>query len=60
MQANSVIRAIIERLHDMISEAKTIAAGLGHSQGGVTDIYIKFSQRKIDEANRRVIDTVNS
>ena len=35
---------------------ETIAEALGHSVATVTDIYIKFNRRKIDEANRRVID----
>ena len=35
---------------------ETIAEALGHSIATVTDIYIKFNRRKIDEANRRVID----
>ncbi len=35
----------------------TIAAALGHSHGNqVTAIYINFNQRKIDDANRKVID----
>ncbi len=38
---------------------ETIAAALGHSIGSpVTSIYIRFDERKIDEANRRVIDHV--
>ena len=37
---------------------ETIAAALGHSSRSVTDIYIRFDQKKIDEANRRVIDYV--
>lgn len=37
---------------------ETIAAALGHSSHSVTDIYIDFDTRKIDEANRRVIDWV--
>lgn len=36
----------------------TIAAALGHSGDTVTDIYIEFDHRKVDEANRRVIDYV--
>ena len=36
----------------------TIAAALGHGGNSVTDIYIDFDQRKVDEANRRVIDWV--
>lgn len=37
----------------------TIAAALGHSYGNSTSaIYINFNMRKVDEANRRVIDWV--
>lgn len=39
---------------------ETIAAALGHGGNSVTDIYINFNQKKIDDANRRVIDYVNS
>lgn len=37
---------------------ETIAAALGHGGHSVTDIYIDFDQRKVDEANRRVLDWV--
>ena len=38
---------------------ETIAAGLGHEMGNsTTSIYINFNQRKIDEANRKIIDYV--
>lgn len=37
---------------------ETIAAALGHGGNSVTDIYINFDMRKVDEANRRVIDYV--
>ena len=37
---------------------ETIAAGLGHGASSVTDIYISFDRRKVDEANRRIIDFV--
>lgn len=37
---------------------ETIAHALGHGSNTVTDIYIDFDQRKVDEANRRVIDWV--
>ncbi|MCM1163231.1 MAG: site-specific integrase [Muribaculaceae bacterium] len=37
---------------------ETIAAGLGHSSHSVTDIYIQFDPRKVDEANRRVLNWV--
>ncbi len=36
----------------------TIAHALGHGNNTVTDIYIEFDQRKVDEANRRVLDWV--
>lgn len=37
----------------------TISAALGHSHGSaVTSIYINFNQKKIDDANRRVIDFI--
>lgn len=39
---------------------ETIAAALGHGGNTVTDIYIAFDQRKVDEANRKVIDHVFS
>lgn len=38
---------------------ETIAASLGHGETTVTDIYIDFDQRKVDEANREVIDYVS-
>lgn len=37
----------------------TIAKVLGHAENDVTSIYIKFNQKKIDEAIRKVIDYVN-
>lgn len=36
----------------------TIAAALGHGSKTVTDIYIEFDMRKVDEANRKVLDWV--
>ena len=36
----------------------TIAAALGHGGYTVTDIYIDFDQRKVDDANRKVLDYV--
>ena len=40
---------------------ETISAALGHEIGSpITSIYIKFDQNKVDEANRKVIDYVNS
>ena len=38
---------------------ETIAASLGHGETTVTDIYIDFDQKKVDEANRKVIDYVS-
>lgn len=39
---------------------ETIAAALGHDMGNTTTaIYINFNQKKVDDANRRVIDYVN-
>ena len=35
-----------------------IAAALGHGGNSVTDIYIEFDMKKVDEANRKVIDYV--
>ena len=37
---------------------ETIAKALGHGGSSVTDIYIDFDLRKVDEANRRVLDWV--
>lgn len=38
---------------------ETIAAALGHGGNSVTDIYINFDQKKIEVANRAVIDYLN-
>ena len=39
---------------------ETISEALGHEIGSpITSIYIKFDQKKIDEANRKVIDYLN-
>ena len=39
----------------------TISQALGHSYGlSVTDIYIRHNAKKVDDANRRVIDHINS
>lgn len=38
---------------------ETIAAALGHGGNSVTDIYIDFDRKKIDIANRKVIDYVS-
>lgn len=40
---------------------ETIAAGLGHDMGNTTTaIYINFNQKKVDDANRKIIDFVNA
>lgn len=38
---------------------ETIAAALGHGGNEVTDVYIRFDEKKIDKANRQVIDYLN-
>lgn len=38
---------------------ETIAAALGHGGNSVTDIYINFDQKKVDEANRKVLNYLN-
>lgn len=35
---------------------ETISASLGHGAKSVTDVYINFNLKKVDEANRKVID----
>lgn len=37
---------------------ETIGAALGHAGTSVTDIYINFDRKKIDEANRKVINYI--
>ena len=39
---------------------ETIAHALGHAwaTNTTTDIYIRFDERKVDEANRKVIDAI--
>lgn len=38
---------------------ETISAALGHSVGAsVTNIYIQYDQKKVDEANRKVLDYI--
>ena len=43
---------------DLDIPKETIAAALGHGGNTVTDIYINFNGKKIDEANRKVMDWV--
>ena len=45
---------------DLDIPKETISEALGHSIGSeVTSIYIKFDRKKVDEANRKVIDLIN-
>lgn len=37
---------------------EVIAEALGHNSGSVTDIYIKFDHKKVDQANRSVINLI--
>lgn len=37
---------------------EVIAEALGHTSNSVTDIYIKFDHKKVDQANRAVIDLI--
>ena len=39
---------------------KTIKMALGHGKKTTTDIYINFDMRKVDAANRKVIDYLNA
>lgn len=46
-------------VNDLDIPVDTVSAALGHSMGNpTTAIYINHNQRKVDEANRRVIDWV--
>lgn len=38
---------------------ETIGKALGHSDSSVTDIYIAYDYRKVDEANRKVLDYIS-
>lgn len=48
----ATIAASLDIPHD------TIARALGHGGNTVTDIYIEFDMKKVDEANRKVLDYV--
>lgn len=37
---------------------ETIAAALGHGGNSITDIYIDFDQKKVDQANRKILDAI--
>ena len=44
--------------NDLDVPKEIVGHALGHSSSTVTDIYIEYDQRKVDEANRRVLDYV--
>ena len=47
-------------MSDLDVPFETIAASLGHEHGKkVTNIYIEYNEKKVDEANRKLIDYVN-
>ena len=46
--------------HEIGVAKETISRALGHSTSTVTDIYINYNNRIVDEANRKVIDFINN
>lgn len=47
--------------YDLDIPLETISDGLGHDYGArMTNIYIKRGQKKVDEANRRIINYINN
>ena len=46
--------------HEIGVAKETISRALGHSTSNVTDIYINYNNRIVDEANRKVIDFINN
>ena len=46
--------------HEIGVTKETISRALGHSSSTVTDIYINYNNRSVDEANRKVIDFINN
>lgn len=48
-------------MNDLNIPIETISASLGHEHGSkVTNIYIEYNEKKVDEANRKLIDYVNA
>lgn len=43
---------------DLDIPKEVISHALGHGNNGVTDIYINFNYKKVDEANRKVLDYI--
>ena len=46
--------------HEIGIPKETISRALGHSSSTVTDIYINYNNRIVDESNRKVIDFINN
>lgn len=48
-------------VNDLDIPKETVAAALGHEMGNrITAVYIDFDQRKVDNANRRLIDHIKN
>ncbi len=45
-------------INDLDIPERTVSAALGHSSKSVTDVYVNFDRRKIDKANRKMLDYV--
>lgn len=46
----------IKYIVDTFFKGNTTQMALGHGKKSVTDRYINFNMKKVDDANRRVID----
>ena len=46
--------------HEIGVAKETISRALGHSTSTVTDIYINYNNRNVDESNRKVIGFINN
>ena len=57
----SIGKSTARKLSELYGISKeTISRALGHSTSTVTDIYINYNNRIVDEANRKVIDFINN
>ena len=57
----SIGKSTARKLSELYGISKeTISRALGHSTSTVTDIYINYNNRSVDEANRKVIDFINN
>ena len=53
------LEGFTKRFNDLDIPKETVAAALGHEMGNrITAVYIDFDQRKVDDANRRLIDHI--